>query len=117
MRFSRWSNVSPGEAIIQDGAAGDFFCFLAEGELKVTKNGRILNLLTTGDCFGEMAVISKGAQTRGADVVALIASKIVAVKGEALQQASEACRMHFYQSFLEVLTSRLALANDRLAAF
>ncbi len=117
LRFSRWSNVSPGEAIIQDGAAGDFFCFLAEGELKVTKNGRILNLLTTGDCFGEMAVISKGAQTRGADVVALIASKIVAVKGEALQQASEACRMHFYQSFLEVLTSRLALANDRLAAF
>ena len=117
LRFSRWSNASPGETIIRDGATGDFFCFLAEGELKVTKNGRILNLLTTGDCFGEMAVISKSAQTRGADVVALTASKIVTVKGEALLQASEACRMHFYQSFLEVLTNRLSLANARLAAF
>lgn len=117
LRFSRWSSASPDETIIKDGDPGDFFCFLAEGELKVTKNGRILNLLTTGDCFGEMAVISKGAQTRGADVVALTSSKIVTVKGEALRQASEACRMHFYQSFLEVLTGRLSLANARLAAF
>ncbi len=117
LRFSRWSSVTPDEAIMRDGDPGDFFCFLAEGELKVTKNGRILNLLTTGDCFGEMAVISKGTQTRGADVVALTDSKIVTVKGEALRQASEACRMHFYQSFLEVLAGRLTLANQRLAAF
>jgi eukaryotic-like serine/threonine-protein kinase len=115
--FSRWSSASPNEAILRDGDTGDFFCFLAEGELKVIKNGHILNLLTTGDCFGEMAVIGKGRQTRGADVVALIDSKIVTVKGNALRQASEACRMHFYQAFLEVLASRLALANARLAAF
>ena len=99
------------------GSIGDFFCILGEGELKVVKNGRILNLLTTGDCFGEMAVISKSKQTRGADVVALIQSKILTVKGKALQQASESCRMHFYQSFLDVLTSRLELSNARLAAF
>ena len=117
LRFSNWSSAAPEQAILRDGDHGDFFCFLAEGELKVTKNGRILNLLTTGDCFGEMAVISKGSPTRGADVVALTASKIVTVKGEALRQASETCRMHFYQAFLEVLTSRLALANARLAAF
>ena len=115
--FSRWSGAVPNEAILHDGDPGDFFCFLAEGELKVTKNGRILNLLTTGDCFGEMAVISKETQTRGADVVALTKSKIVTVKGDALKKASEPCRMHFYQAFLEVLTSRLALANARLAAF
>lgn len=50
---------------MHDGEPGNFFCFLAEGELKVTKAGKILNLLTAGDCFGEMAVISKGAQIRG----------------------------------------------------
>ena len=117
LRFSNWSSAAPEQAILHDGDHGDYFCFLAEGELKVTKNGRILNLLTTGDCFGEMAVISKGSPIRNADVVALTASKIVTVKGEALRQASETCRMHFYQAFLEVLTSRLALANARLAAF
>ncbi|MBK7355674.1 serine/threonine-protein kinase [Propionivibrio sp.] len=115
--FSQWRSIAPDEAILQEGDPGDFFCFLAEGELKVTKNGRILNLLTTGDCFGEMAVISKSRQTRGADVVALTQSKILTVKGKALQQASEACRMHFYQSFLDVLTNRLELSNARLAAY
>lgn len=117
LRFSKWNSVKPEEVIMHDGEPGDFFCFLAEGELKVTKNGRILNLLMTGDCFGEMAVISKGLQIRGADVVALTESKIITVKGEALKKASEACRMHFYQAFLEVLAGRLSLANARLAAF
>ena len=116
LSFSTWSSVHPEEAIMHDGAPGDFFCFLADGELKVTKNGRILNLLTTGDCFGEMAVISKSMQTRGADIGALTEAKIVTVKGDALRHASETCRMHFYQAFLEVLANRLALANARLAA-
>lgn len=116
LRFSRWSQVPPGETIIHDGEAGDFFCFLAEGELKVTKNGKILNLLTAGDCFGEMSVISKGTHFRGADVVALVESKLVTIKGAALIKASDGCRMHFYQAFLEVLVSRLTLANARLAA-
>ena len=117
LRFSHWSTIPPGVAVMRDGDHGDFFCFLAEGELKVIKGSRILNLLTTGDCFGEMAVISKGTQTRGADIIALTESKVVTVKGDALRKASDACRMHFYQSFLEVLASRLALANARLAAF
>ena len=117
LRFSAWSAVAPEQTVMRDGDTGDFFCFLVDGELKVTKNGRILNLLIAGDCFGEMAAISKGAQIRGADVVALLESKIITVKGEALKQASESCRMHFYQAFLEVLASRLSLANARLAAF
>jgi len=116
LRFSRWSRVSPGETIMHDGEAGDFFCFLAEGEMKVIKNGKILNLLTAGDCFGEMTVISKGTHFRGADVVALLESKLVTIEGSALADASDGCRMHFYQSFLEVLVNRLTLANARLAA-
>ena len=117
LRFSHWNTIPPEAAVMRDGDHGDFFCFLAEGELKVIKGSRILNLLTTGDCFGEMAVISKGTQTRGADIIALTESKVVTVKGDALRKASDACRMHFYQSFLEVLAGRLALANARLAAF
>ncbi len=116
LRFAAWSTATPEETIMRDGDSGDYFCFLAEGELKVTKNGRLLNLLSAGDCFGEMAVIGGGVHTRGADIVALTEAKIVTVKGEALLRASEACRMHFYQAFLEVMASRLALANARLAA-
>jgi hypothetical protein len=38
------------------------------------------------------------------------------VPGEALRRASNACRMHFYEAFLEVLASRLALANARMTS-
>ncbi len=116
LRFAHWSTVAPEQIVMRDGDSGDFFCFLVDGELKVTKNGRMLNLLSVGDCFGEMAVISKNMQTRGADIAALAASTIVTVDGDALRRASESCRMHFYQAFLEVMGSRLALANARLAA-
>jgi len=117
VRFSEWSRVSPGAMIIEDGMPGDCFYFLAEGELKVLKNGMILDLLTTGECFGEMAVIGKATPRRGADVVAMTDTKLVRVAGSALQSSSQACRMHFYQSFLGVLSERLSSANIRLVTF
>lgn len=117
VHFSQWSRVPPGEVIIQDGNAGDCFYFLAAGELKVLKNGMILDLLTTGECFGEMAVIGKANSVRGADIIALTDSKLVRITESALQNSSAACRMHFYQSFLAVLSERLTSANVRLVSF
>lgn len=114
LRFSHWQRVAPGTTIIREGDAGNFFCFLAAGELQVSKAGKTLNTLNPGACFGEMAVISRQARVRSADVTALTVADIVTVRGEALQRASEGCRMHFYQGFLGVLAARLALANQRL---
>ena len=116
VRFSDWDQVAPETVIMKDGEPGDYFCFLAEGEVKIAKRGRILGILTPGDCFGEMAVISQTGGSRNADVVAQTPAKIITIRGEALRQASEVCRMHFYAAFLEVLANRLALANARLAA-
>ncbi len=115
LRFSHWQHVTPGSTIMRDGESGTFFCFLAEGELEVSKGGKTLSTLQRGDCFGEMAVIARQEQRRGADVTARSAADIVSISGDALHQASEACRMHFYQGFLEVLASRLSQANQRLA--
>jgi eukaryotic-like serine/threonine-protein kinase len=116
LRFSTWQHVEPGTVIMRDGDAGDFFCFLAEGEVRISKGDTTLDVLSRGACFGEMAVIKRYGQLRGADVTAVGAADIVTVRGEALQQASENCRMHFYQSFLEVLAARLSVANQRIAA-
>ncbi len=117
LRFSRWSRVPPGTVIIQDGEVGDCFFFVAEGELKVLKNGVILDVLSSGDCFGEMAVLGNAASRRAADIIALTNVKLVTITEEALQRSSQACRMHFYQSFLTVLSQRLTSANIRLVSF
>ena len=63
-----------------------------------------------------MAIIRRGEHTRGADVVARTAARVVTISAQALQHASDACRMHFYQGFLDVIANRLAYANARLAA-
>ena len=89
---------------------------IGEGELEVSKAGRPLGRLKKGDCFGEMAVIRKHRPPRNADISALSAANIVTIRGEALEQASEACRMHFFQGFVEVLANRLASANQRIAS-
>ena len=117
VRFSEWKWVPPGTVLIRDGDVGDFFYFLADGELKVLKNGMVLNLLATGDCFGEMAVIGKKESKRGADIVTLTRAKLVRITGSALKRSSEACRFHFYQAFVAVLSERLTSANQRLVSF
>ncbi|MBL8486722.1 MAG: protein kinase [Rhodocyclaceae bacterium] len=116
VRFSAWDEVSPDTIIMKDGESGDFFCFVVDGELRVLKRGRLLSVLTAGECFGEMAVIGRIHHTRGADVIAQTGARVVTIPGQALRNASDACQMHFYQAFLEVLSARLAQANSRLAS-
>jgi serine/threonine protein kinase len=116
VRFSRWDEVAASTVIMRDGERGDFFAFLLDGELTVSKSGHALGTLVAGECFGEMAIIRRGEHTRGADVVALTTARVVTISAQALQHASDACRMHFYQGFLDVIAGRLADANARLAS-
>jgi len=116
VRFSRWDEVSPGTVVMKDGETGDFFCLLTEGELRVAKKDRTLSVLAPGDCAGEMAVIGRADHQRGADVIAQTTAKVVTITGDGLRSASDTCRMHFYQAFLEVLAGRLSQANIRLSA-
>jgi serine/threonine protein kinase len=116
VRFSRWDEVAAGTRIMRDGASGDSFAFLLDGELSVSKQGHALGSLAAGECFGEMAIIRRGAHTRTADVTAQANTRVVTISAQALQNASEVCRMHFYQGFLDVIAGRLADANIRLAS-
>ena len=116
MRFSRWDETAAGTVVMRDGERGDFLAFLLDGELAVSKMGHALRTLAAGECFGEMAVIRRGEHARGADVVALTATRVVTISAHSLQNASAVCRMHFYQGFLDVIAGRLDDANARLAA-
>ena len=116
LHFADWQHVPPGTLIMRDGNPGNFFCFVADGELAVSKNGTRLTTLTKGECFGEMAIIRRHSHIRSADVVAETEADIITIRGEALEKASESCRMHFYQGFLDVLANRLSLSNQQLAA-
>ncbi|OFZ91161.1 MAG: serine/threonine protein kinase [Betaproteobacteria bacterium RBG_16_66_20] len=114
-RISSWRQARTGEVIMREGEQGDYFCLLADGQVKVTKRNKLLNVLRAGECFGEMAYLQKGAQVRGADVTVMSDCKIVSVPTGKLANASDACRHKFDRAFMEILVERLTMANIRLS--
>ena len=114
-RISAWHHARGGELLMKEGERGDHFCLIAEGQVKVTKRNKLLNVLRTGECVGEMAYLQKGAHVRGADVTAMSDCKIVTVPTDRLAQASDACRHKFDRAFMEILVERLSMANIRLS--
>ena len=116
MRISSWENLPADAVIMMDGDKGDFFCILASGEVKVTKRKKLLNVLTPGECFGEMAYLARAGNQRTADVSTLSDSQIIRIRNEDLEKASDTCRHRFDRAFMAILVERLTLANTRLTA-
>ncbi len=52
-----------GETVTKEGAGGAAFFVIESGEATVTIGGRQRNTLTTGDYFGEIALIDEGARS------------------------------------------------------
>ncbi len=114
-RISTWRHAPAGETLMKEGEPGDYFCILAQGEVNVTKRGRLLNVLRAGEPFGEMAYLSRKEQARGAEVTVASDASIISVPTRRLDQASESCRHKFDRAFMEILVERLSLANLRLS--
>ena len=113
--FSRFSRTRAGTVIMKEGERGDAICFVIEGEARVKKHGHLLGVLNPGDCFGEIAAFSTVRGVRSASVEAATDTALVTIRASALRRASDTCRMHFYQAFLEVLATRLSQTSARIA--
>jgi serine/threonine protein kinase len=115
-RISAWRIARPGETLMKEGEQGEHFSILAEGQVKVTKRGKLLNVLDRGECFGEMAYLQKdGERRRVADVTVMTEAKIIEVPTARLDAASEGCRHKFDRAFMAMLVERLMMANIRLS--
>jgi len=111
-----WEKVPAGTTLMREGEPGDHFCLLVSGEVKVTKNKKLLNVLGAGECFGEMAYLSETSKDRGASIAANGESRLVRIRVADLLNASESCRLKFDRAFIRILVERLNLANTRLTS-
>ncbi len=111
-----WEKVPAGTTLMREGEVGDHFCVLISGEVKVTKNRKLLNVLGAGECFGEMAYLSETSNMRGASIGANSESRLVRINVAELMAASETCRLKFDRAFIAILVERLNLANTRLTS-
>jgi CRP-like cAMP-binding protein len=110
-----WSRVEKGKAIVREETPGRSFFFLASGQAKVTKQGRLLNMVGEGECFGEMAFIRGGEEPRHATVEALTDVVLAEFSPEALEKMSLSAQLHLTRALVRNVVERLALANTRIA--
>jgi serine/threonine protein kinase len=115
LHFSEWRKYGMDESVIKEGDVGSAFFIIASGTVKVLKDGRLLNLLHKGDCFGEMVLLEEGDYKRSTDVVSKTDCTLIEIKPDVLENASPGCRFKFSDTFLRILVKRLAMANTRIS--
>lgn len=115
LRISEWHHVPRDERILAEGEEGHALFVLAQGTVKVLKQGRLLSLLHSGDCFGEMAHLSEREFLRTTDVVAKNDVTLIEINPDVLEKASAGVRYQFSDAFLRMLVKRLAVANTRIS--
>jgi CRP-like cAMP-binding protein len=100
---------------MKEGAPGDFFCILVDGEARVSRKLRLISMLQPGECFGEMAYLGAPDMLRTADVIAVSELRVIKIPVAALERMTELSRLNFDRAFLRVLVERLIAANSKLA--
>ena len=112
----RWERLPAHQTLIREGEHGDSLFILTRGEVKVTKHGRLLNVLRAGECFGEMSYIKGGDTPRQATIESITETVIVEFASGAIENRVNAnCRSNIVLALLNTLVDRLALADARIS--
>ena len=114
-RAGRWTRHAKATPVVRENEAGASFFFLAQGQVKVVRQGRLLNMLNGGECFGEMAYITGGEQPRHATVEAMSDLLLAEFAPEALDAMSLGAQLQLTRALVRNVSDRLALANTRIA--
>jgi serine/threonine protein kinase len=114
LRAGRWSRVPKSNIIVKEDEPGKTLFFLARGEVKVTKGGRLLNVVNPVEYFGEMAYMWGGALPRHATVESMTELLLAEFDPAALDSMSTSAQLHLTRALARNLVDRLALANTRL---
>ena len=115
VKAGQWTRAGANQVIIGEDEQSDRLYFLAKGEAKVTKRGRLLNVIRAGEFFGEMSFISGGVTPRQATVESLSELVIASFDRTALEQMRAICQLPLLWTILGNMSDRLALADARLA--
>lgn len=113
VQASVWTKFPARATILREGDLGQSMYFLASGQMKVIKQGRLLNVINAGEYFGEMAYIKRGTK-RQATLEALSDVVVAELPFPALEKLSPGCESHFAKTLLLSMADRLMLAGDRI---
>lgn len=115
VQAGRWKRLAAQSLIIKENSPGQTIFFLAKGQLKVTKQGHLLDIIGAGEYFGEMGYIQGGKMPRQATVEAMADVVIAEFDNAKLASMSDSCQHRLARAVLHTLVDRLALADLRIS--
>ncbi|HWQ40028.1 MAG TPA: serine/threonine-protein kinase [Burkholderiales bacterium] len=116
LRLGAWRRHPPEKTVITEGDVGESFYVIVEGECRVTKAGKLLDTLRSGDCFGELLYFEETRARRVTTITASSGLTVIEIKAQAVRQASDGLQKQINKAFLRILIDRLTWANSRLSA-
>src|SRR5437763_428770 len=117
LRGAVWENHARDENLLLEGEIGQAFFIIVAGQVKVVKDGKLLNVLKEGDCFGEMAYLSGDRARRSASIISVSEVQLLKIQASHLESLSEGCQLRFNREFLRTLIERLTWTSSVLAQF
>ena len=109
---SEWKEYKKGKTIVTEGEPETAFYIIAKGGVEVIKNDMVVGLMKQGDCFGEIAFLTR--QPRNATIRARTDVSLMSVSASLMEKASTETQVRYYRIFLENLITRLSQATDKL---
>jgi len=110
----KWSEVPAKKTIVKENEKGLSFFLVGKGQVKVTRQGRLLNTLDARECFGEMAYIRGGEIPRHATVESVTELLLAEFDPETLAKMSLSAQLHLTRALVRNLVERLETANTRM---
>jgi eukaryotic-like serine/threonine-protein kinase len=115
LRGGVWEVNGREQELLLEGEVGQAFFIIISGQVKVMKDGKLLNVLKEGDCFGEMAFLSGGKTRRSATIASVSEVQLLKIQSTTLESMSEGCQLRFHREFVKTLIERLTWTSTVLA--
>jgi len=110
-RNSETVKFAPGDVIFRAGDEGKSIYVVTEGEVDIKVGSTVVETVTSGGIFGEMALIDRNV--RSADAIARTECKLVAVDQRRFQFLIGETPF-FAVPVMSIMAERLRHANERL---
>ena len=104
--------VEPGQVIFDEGDPGDTMFAVAEGQVDIVLDGRVIESVTAGGIFGELALVDESP--RSARAVARTATQLVTIDKRRFMFLVQE-HPTFALQVMGVLAARLRTSNEASA--
>jgi CRP/FNR family transcriptional regulator, cyclic AMP receptor protein len=112
-RLTDTVDIAPGRVVVQEGSIGREAYAIVSGSAAVTRNGRLLTTLSSGDLFGELGPIDVGR--RNATLTAMSQLRVLTI-GPREFTTLLADIPSFRDMLLRGMARRLRAADDAIAS-